>query len=188
MGLPDLSPLVQAAAGAGHPGLRARIVPALARRERWFALRDGELLVSEKVLDRLPPPDACALLVNQLVRRARLRRMAPWAIALLLVAAAAGGALFVALDGGPAGAVAGVFPLLAALFVTVSRRQQAVLDADDETVARLGDATDLVRALNTMNQDEIRVAGRRFPAHPDLHPRAERLARKFRLCEAPRAP
>ena len=188
MGSPDLSPLERAAAGAGHPGLRARVVAADARRDRWFALRPGELLVSEKVLDRLPPPDACALLVNQLVRRARLRRLAPWGFALLAVATASGGALFVALDGGLPGALAGLVPLLAAAVFALTRRQQAVLDADDETVARLGDATDLVRALNTMNQDEVRIGSRRFSAHPDLYPRAERLARKFRLCEAPRAP
>ena len=52
---PDLTPLEQAAARAGHPGLRARLVPHDRRTGRWFEVRGEQLLVSERVPDRCPP-------------------------------------------------------------------------------------------------------------------------------------
>jgi len=186
----DLSPLERAAARVGLGGWRAREVPADRRRGGWFTFRDREILVSERVLERCPPSDACALLMSTILLRRRWR--APRRVllgsvvidAILLVAAAAllargarwaAAACFVAALTGLLGVAVGA---------SISRARAALL-ADDETVALLGDPTPLVRGLNLMNQDEIHLGGRRWSARPDLHRRAERLARLHKLCSGP---
>jgi len=184
----DLSPLVATAAECGHPGLVARVVAASPRRAVWFALRGRELLVSERVLERLAPPEACALLLNHLLRRRRLRRLA-LVVPIGLAAGAVGGAALASAPGATGGLAdawpVGVIGLGLGVVIAAIARQRAVFAADDECVARLGgDPTPLVRALNGMNRAELRLGQLRVPAHPDLHPRAERLARRHKLCES----
>lgn len=179
---PDLTPLEQAAARAGHPGLRARLVPHDRRTGRWFEVRGEQLLVSERVPDRCPPQEAAALLVGELLRGRRLR----------MLDTGFGGTAVIAAPAVLVGALAGHLPLLAAGLVLLAgvgvlwpaRRARAAQAADDEAVALLGDATPLVRALNAMDFEELHVAGRRLPARPDLHRRAERLVRLHRMCSA----
>jgi hypothetical protein len=80
----------------------------------------------------------------------------------------------------------GVAGLVAAILAIawLGRRAQLAEQADDHTVALLGDATPLVRGLNEMDFEEIHLAGKVLPARPDLHRRAERLVRLHGLCEA----
>jgi len=181
---PDLAPLELAAARAGLAGVRARVVPADRRRGTWFTWGSGELLVSERIVDRCRPEDACALLTGEILRARRVRRMAaPFAAGVALAAAAlAFLALRVEL---PAWARVALAAACATLAVACwfALRLKAGLAADDEAVALLGDATPLVRALNLMNEEELHLGGRRLPARPDLHWRAERLVRVHRLCD-----
>jgi len=65
------------------------------------------------------------------------------------------------------------------------RAGRARIQADDEAVRLLGDPVPLVRGFNLMNHEELRVGPWRSKARPDLHRRAERLARLHRLREAP---
>ena len=71
--------------------------------------------------------------------------------------------------------------------ILIATRAGALQRADDLTVARLGDAEGLVRALNTIHQDELRLGKLAFAARPDIHARAERLVKKHRLRLAPEA-
>jgi hypothetical protein len=186
----DLSPLERAAARVGLGGWRAREVPADRRRGVWFTFRDGEILVSERVLERCPPADACALMMDTILMRRRWsapRRVLAGSLildAVLLFAAAAlmaRGAAWVA----AACFVAALTGLIGVAVGGAIARARAAVLADDETVALLGDPTPLVRGLNLMNQDEIHLGGRRWSARPDLHRRAERLARLHKLCSGP---
>lgn len=178
----DLSPLEAAAARAGLPGLHARVVPHDRRRSSWFRWNRRELQVSERVLDLCPPAEASALLIDAIVLRRRLARV--WrrtALALLACGVVGGLALW-------AGSWVRT-PALIALglavvfhFVLAGR---ARLEADDEAVQLIGDPVPLVRGFNLMDQDELRVGPWRGKAYPDLHQRAERLARLHRLRERP---
>jgi hypothetical protein len=181
----DLTPLEQAAARVGLPGLKARVVPHDRRRGWWFRWGRGELLVSDRVLDHCTPDDASALLINEVqLRAARLRPAVEAAIALAsAVALALMPRLILGRNEPWVMVMAGA--LASGAWVTLSLgRARAAEKADDATVALLGDATPLVRGLNEMNFEEIHLAGRRLPARPDLHRRAERLVRLHRLCEA----
>ncbi|MHC5211640.1 MAG: hypothetical protein ACYTG2_13050 [Planctomycetota bacterium] len=185
----DLKPLEDAAARQGLPSLRARVVPPDRRRGTWFSWSGGELRVSEHVVDRCPPEDAVALLVSTIVLERHLAgvRLATraWGAGSLAVAAS----LALLRPGGLGQPLVWVIlglGLLSAAVLAVSLRARAALRADDETAAQLGDPTPLVRALNAMNQDEVRIGGKRLSARPDLHRRAERLARIHALCAAPR--
>ena len=181
----DLSALERAAASAGLPGLRARVVPPDARRGTWFRWRGAELDVSESVLERCPPDDAAALLVMTVCERRRLdvlrRRLVIAAIAAIVAVAA------VADAAGTVPAVVSVALAVVALVAHGAHARGAIFRAaDDEAVALLGDAQPLVRGLNRMNQEELVVGSMRVPARPDLHGRAERLIRIHRLlCESP---
>jgi len=178
----DLTPLENAAARAGRPGLRARVVPHDRRRGQWFRWSGGELLVSERLIDRCPPAEASALLVDEIVlgrhldRERRRTAVALAAVGLVLAWAIATGSWIRQ----PAGIALGF--AVAFHFVRAGR---ARLSADDEAVRLLGDPVPLVRGFNLMNQDELRVGRWRGKARPDLHRRAERLARMHRLREAP---
>lgn len=190
----DLSPLERAAARAGRVGLTARLVPHDRRRGDWFRVQGRELLVSEQLVERCPPEDAAALCMNEMLRRRRVDKLRA-----LVVAGPLGLlALFTFRSSGEGLRFEPPFfgwDWRLALFVLAyafglfawwaSGRAQAALAADDETVERLGDATPLVRGLNFMDQDELRIAGRRLSARPDLHKRAERLVAKHRLCAPP---
>jgi len=180
----DLAPLEAAAARVGLTGVRARVVPADRRRGTWFSWRAGELLVSERIVDRVPPEDACALLIGEILRRRRLSGLAlPFGIGVALGVAALAAVLLstdlsmlvrVLLVAATAAAAAAAWSTL---------RLRAGMAADDAAVALLGDATPLVRGLNLMNEEELHMGGKRLPARPDLHWRAERLARVHRLCD-----
>jgi hypothetical protein len=186
----DLTPLEEAAARQGLPGLRARIVPPDRRRGTWFAWGGGELRVSEHVVDRCPPGDAAALLVDSILLERRMAGVRRAACAWGAGALAAAAALALAGPGGlgqPLVWTVVCLGLASAALLAFTLRARAAVQADDETVALLGDATPLVRGLNAMDQDELRVAGRRLRARPDLHRRAERLVRLHALCAAPGA-
>ncbi len=178
----DLEPLERAAARAGVEGVRARVVRHDRRTGRWFEVRGDELLVSERVLDRCLPQDACALLVGELLLRRRVRVLDSGFAGTAVLALPALG-LGLALGSAPLAAAGGVL-LLGVAVLWPMRRTRAAQAADDEAVALLGDATPLVRGLNEMDFEELHVAGRRLPARPDLHRRAERLVRRHRLCSA----
>ncbi len=180
----DLAPLEMAAARVGLNGLRARVVPADRRRGTWFTWRAGELLVSARIVDRVPPEDACALLIGEVLRRRRLAGMAlPFGLG-VGAAAVAIAAVLLSLE---PGAVVSVLLVAATAAVAAAAwstlRLRAGMAADDEAVALLGDATPLVRGLNLMNEEELHLGGRKLPARPDLHWRAERLARVHQLCD-----
>jgi len=175
----DLTGLERAAERAGLPGLAARLVPPGRRRDRWFDWSDGELRVSERVVERLRPTDGEALLVNAILKRRRLAALR-WPCA-GIVALCAGAALAVASARPGAAAWAGAVALVVSAVALVTLRARAVLAADDDTVALLGEAETLVRAMNWMNQDELHVAGRRLDARPDVHRRAERLVELHQL-------
>ena len=179
---PDLNPLEVAAARAGLPGLHARVVPHDRRRAHWFRWDAAELRVSERVLDLCPPAEASALLIDAIVLRRRLARV--WlrtALTLLVCGTVAG---LAAWAGSWVRQPALVAFGLAGLYHFV-RAGRARLEADDETVRLLGDPVPLVRGFNLMNQEELRVGRWRTKARPDLHQRAERLARIHRLREKP---
>jgi hypothetical protein len=192
----DLTPLERAAERAGLPGLRARMVPHDRRRDLWFEWRGGELLVSERVLDRCPPAEASALLVDAIVlarRRGRARRSTAIGVAVVVLAVFAlqVGQAWVSKAGVRSWlmpATAGLFAgLVFLMFWGPTRSAASRLAADDEAVALLGDAVPLVRGFNLMGQEEVRMGGVRIRARPDLHARAERLVRLHRLREAPPA-
>jgi len=178
----DLTPLERAAERAGLPGLRARVVPHDRRRAWWFRWDRGELRVSERVLELCPPAEASALLVDSIVLLRRLRRV--WMTSIVALLALAAVAIWAEFAGSwlarPAFVALGV--AVAGHFVRAGR---ARIQADDEAVRLLGDPVPLVRGFNLMNQEELRVGPWRSKARPDLHRRAERLARLHRLREAP---
>ena len=178
----DLSPLERAAARAGLPGLTARVVPHDRRRDRWFRWDRPELRVSERVLDLCPPAEASALLVDAIVLRRRMQRV--WTTSALAVLAIACVAIWAQSADSwvarPAWVMLGV--AVAGHFMRAGR---ARILADDEAVRLLGDPVPLVRGFNLMNQEELRVGPWRTKARPDMHRRAERLARLHRLREAP---
>jgi hypothetical protein len=183
----DLTPLEEAALRHGLPALRARVVAPDRRRGTWFAWGKGELRVSERVQERCPPEDAVALLVDSILVERHMRGVRratrAWAGGALAVSAALA---LLSPDGlsEPRVWVVLALGLLSAGALALALRARAALRADDEAAARLGDPTPLVRALNSMNQDELRLGGRRWSARPDLHRRAERLARIHALCAA----
>jgi len=179
---PDLSPLEVAAACAGRPGLRARGVPHDRRRGSWFRWRDGELLVSERVLELCPPTEASALLIDAIVLQRRLTRV--WlrtGFALIV----SGALLGLALSTGSWLRTPALSACLFAVLFHFVLAGRARLQADDEAVHLIGDPVPLVRGFNLMNQEELRVGPWRSKARPDLHERAERLARMHRLRERP---
>ena len=174
----DLTPLEDAAAKVGLPGLKARAVDPDPRTGRLFRWTGGELLVSDRLLERAGPAEGQALLANAvLCGRARRRALLRLGGASAVVA----GLLLVGLQASPwMPWLLGLWGLglLVALPVTWAR---ATLQGDDDTVQHLGQAEVLVRALNLMNQDRLELAGRQVDARPDLHRRAERLADKHQL-------
>jgi len=177
----DLSPLEQAAARVGLPGLKARVVPHDRRRGWWFRWGRGELLVSDRVIDRCPPEDACALLMGEVLRSRRAQSLTRALVTVLVL-------ILIPLPFGERNTASGwlflVVALIAWAIAASYLRSRTVLKADDATVALLGDATPLVRGLNEMNFEEIHLAGKVLPARPDLHRRAERLVAKHGLCDA----
>lgn len=178
----DLSPLLLAAARAGLPGSHARVVPHDRRRERWFRWVRGELLVSDRVLDLCPPAEASALLIDSIVLRRKLERV--YLRSALALLACGVFAVWAAWAGSWLAKPALVMVVFAVAFHFV-RAGRARIEADDEAVRLLGDPVPLVRGFNLMNQDELRVGRWRTKARPDLHERAERLARLHRLREKP---
>ena len=179
---PDLSPLEAAAARAGLPGLRARVVPPDRRRAWWFRWDRSELRVSERVLDLCPPAEASALLVDSILLRRRMARV--WITSVVALLSLAAVALW-AQSAGSWVARPALVALGAAVAAHFVRAGRARIQADDEAVRLLGDPVPLVRGFNLMNQEELRVGRWRTKARPDLHQRAERLARLHRLREAP---
>lgn len=187
MSAPDLSGLERAAGMVGLRGIRARVVPPDPRRGWWFRWSRSELRVSERIIERCPPGDAPALLVNTVLEE-RILRVWRWAWLILV-----GWLVVTALTGPEASLIvlsetgrieAGVITLLYVVFMVVWR-QRLRLQADDQTVSLLGDAESLVRGLNAMGKEELHFGSQRMPARPDLHKRAERLVAKHRLCSAP---
>lgn len=181
----DLTPLEQAAARVGLPGLKARVVPHDKRRGWWFRWGGGELLVSDRVLDRCAPADASALLIDEVLRGRGLKR-AELGFAIGVSAAVATGVMpWIILGRGEPWVVLIAVGMFASAFALhAAQRAQAAEKADDETVRLIGDATPLVRGLNEMDFEELHLAGKVLPARPDLHRRAERLVAKHRLCDA----
>ncbi|MGQ0553933.1 MAG: hypothetical protein ACT4PU_12035 [Planctomycetota bacterium] len=185
----DLSPLERAAERAGLSGRVARVVSADRRRGTWFTWSERELCISESVVERCRPEDAGALLTDEILRRRRLRGLRGPALMGVILVLGLVAALTRLLE---LSAWVSVLLALGGLAVTAAvwsaARVRASLAADDDTVALLGDPTALVRGLNLMNEEEVRLAGRRWAARPDLHWRAERLVRLHRLCAAPTSP
>lgn len=182
----DLAPLEKAAERAGLGRLDAEIVPPDRRRDRWFEWSRTSLRVSERVLERLAPRDACVLLLNTVLLERRRRKLASILVLLWFVAVP----LFMAatllsedvLNPFSVAAALGLVALLLAGPICWAASAHA---ADDDTVSWLGDADTLCHALNSMNQDKLQLAGRTLPARPDLHRRAERLVEKHQLRLAP---
>lgn len=175
----DLSGLEHTAASLGLAGLHARLVPAERRRGRWFRWLQGELLVSERVVERLRPEEGQALLVHAIIDgRHRRRVLERWLGVVVLavlgvwgLASAWPGALW------PIVVVAIVIEVVALALL----RGLGSVAADDETVRELGDAELLVRAVNTIQQDELLLGPWRRKARPDLHRRMERLVTLHQL-------
>lgn len=153
--------------------MRARLVPTDRRRGRWFQWRAGELLVSERVVERLRPDEGQALLVHAVIEQQHRRRSTGrWLLILALLSL--GVALSVSVSPGVLMPAIGAGAVLA--FVAwVTLVSKAGLAADDEAVRELGDPELLVRALNTMQKDELHIGRWKTNARPDLHRRAERL-------------
>jgi hypothetical protein len=204
----DLAPLEQAAAGVGLPFLKARVVHHDPRRGWWFWWGDGELLVSDRVIQRCSPADAGALLIDDVLRRREVRRrtgalqgIAAFTVAGMLVAFVhdslfwhisfpSDAQLAAGVGDGPVPWVA-VVPLLmlivlltVAIATLVSMSARTAEHADDETVNILGGAALLIRGLDAMALDESRGGGSVLNWHSRLHQRAERLRAKHRLCDA----
>ena len=185
-GGPDLRPLEATLAGLGLPGRTARVVTHDGRRGWWFRWDERELRVSAKVLERCPPDDAQALLVNAVFERRRLSGLKRRALVsgLLLVVAVVATGRWVA---PPWSALpAALLGALWAAWVMVER-SRARLMADDATVDALGGAEGaerLVRALNKMDIEELHLGGYHGSARPDIHKRAERLVTRHQLCSA----
>ncbi len=178
----DLTPLEQAAARCGLAGVQARLVPHDRRRGRWFRWNGRVLLVSERLLERCTPVDAVALLVNDIAARRRLRRTSLTTLLLLVLVGVL--ALLVSLAEADVPAVWLALPIGGVALHGLLSRMLAIDRADDDTVALLGEATALVRGLNAMSHERMDIFWSRLPSRPDLHRRAERLARLHRLCEA----
>jgi hypothetical protein len=191
---PDLKPLERAAERVGLPGMRAFIVPADPRRGTWFRWDQGagELAVSERVIERCPPDDAAALLINEVLLARRLGGLKRGVrLGVLATGAAVTGSVVMTAGGDTTSRAIGIamlilLPMLCLIF-WLSLRTKAAFETDDETVRLLGDAEPLVRGLNRMNQDELVVGRFRSAARPDLHRRAERLVAMHQLCSAPTA-
>lgn len=175
----DLSGLEEAAGTVGLRGVKARVVPPDPRRGWWFRWNGSELLVSERIVERCPPEDAPALLVATVLEERRLR---PWRWCWLLVAAVV--VFGVWIDPGMAALEVAVYVVLMVVGMIVWR-QRIRLQADDQAATLLGDAESLVRGFNAMGKEELHFGGKRMPARPDLHKRAERLVAKHALCSAP---
>lgn len=178
---PDLTPLERAAERAGLGRRRARLVEPDPRSGRWFDWTDDELLVSERVVERCGPREGEALLLNAVVRSRRRGPAVPLATVGGVAAVLAGLHLWLGARHAVGALACGLLGA-AALAGAAVLRARSVLRADDETVARLGDPVPLVRALNAMDTEEIVVGRRHLKARPDLHRRAERLARRHALC------
>ncbi|GEM_PF-2568900 len=175
----DLSGLERAAAQLGHLGLSARLVPPDRRRGRWFRFAGRELLVSERVVERLRPEEGEALLVHAVIeKRHRRRGWERWLSVLGLTALAVWGVHSLWPS---ATTLALMLGLVLALVALALLRGQGSIDADDEAVVTLGDAELLVRAINTIQKDELQVGAWRGNARPDLHRRAERLVTLHQL-------
>ena len=179
----DLRPLEEAAGRAGLPGLKAQLVPPDHRRGRWFTRRGSSLLVNERVVERLGPPEGQALLVNTVLQWKHLaRHRRKVALQILISALILLATHLLAPDLlGLVGWIMGV-SLLYVGFVGWSRSMFA---ADDESVELLGEVEILVRALNTIHQDTLTLGRKRVEARPDVHRRAERLVSKHQLRLAP---
>ncbi len=175
----DLAPLERAAGEAGFPDLTARLAPPDPRRGWWFRVRGRELLVNERVVERVAPPEGRALLVVTLLQQRRLGQVRRT----LLVSGIAAAVALVGLDEvAPALVAWGGVLVGAGLFAAAAVGwSRSALAADDEAVELLEDPELLARALNSMNQDKLEVAGRTVDARPDLHRRAERLVTKHQL-------
>jgi len=174
----DLSGLERAAERAGLPGLRARLMPPDRRRGAWFRFAERELLVSERVIERLSPAEGEALLAHAIVERRRLA----FVNKRLLLSAALLALAF--------GALAWLLPGLRGLWVlgfvvlslgSLGARTRAREIADDETIDLLGEPETLIRALNRVHQDELHLGGAKLKARPDVHRRCERLVSKHQL-------
>ena len=175
----DLSGLERAAAQLGHTGLRARLVPSDRRRGRWFRIAGGELLVSERVIERLRPEEGEALLLHAVIeQRHRRRGRERWLSVLGLTALA----VWLVYSFWPwMTALALILGVVVGLVALPLFRGQGSIAADDEAVQTLGDAELLVRAINTIQKDEIQLGSWRGNARPDLHRRAERLVTLHQL-------
>jgi hypothetical protein len=176
----DLGILEQAAARVGAPGLHARLVPARRRFDPWFEVRNGELLVSERVVERLRPDEGAVLAIDVLLQRRGGRQVRRKA----LMAAVPGGLAY-----GLAAILAPGWPSIVLALLVIGGLgvglpvgfARAALAADDATVALTGDPETLVRAMNRINQDELHVGRWHLPARSDVHRRAERLVDLHRL-------
>lgn len=170
----ELGGLERAAAAAGFDGLTARVVPPQKRRARWFVVAGSELLVNERVLERLRPEEGAALCTTELLRQRVLR---PWRLGLPLAALAlVAGAAFV---GG--GLLAPGAALLLALLVAPALYGLASQRADEQAIATVGNPDLVVRSMNVMNQDRLDVGGKQLDSRPDIHARAERLVERYEL-------
>jgi hypothetical protein len=175
----DLTGLEQTAARMGLDGLRARLVPADRRRGSWFRWGAGELLVSERVVERLLPAEGQALLIHAVIEQRQRRRATGRWLLIVALLTLAGVVTVVSLPGTllPALVTGAVLALVS--WATLSG--QAGVAADDEAVRELGDPELLVRALNTIQKDELHIGRWKGNARPDLHRRAERLVALHQL-------
>ena len=178
----DLSGLMAVAKRVGLLVEAVRVVPPDPRRGAWFRWTDRELLVNERVLERLGPAEADVLLVHAVFEARKLdaarRRVAVFmAMAVALACALWWVSPFLHV-------AAGLVVVVTALGC-VAGWARARHVADDEAVRFLGDAEVLVRALNTIHQDELHIAGKKLNVRPDIHERAERLVKLHQLRVAP---
>lgn len=184
----DLTPLAHTAERAGLGALEVKLVPPDRRRDAWFSWDARELRVSERVIDRLRPDDACVLLLNEVLVRRRRRGLRPL---LALVAAAWTATLVLGVGASVDAELSGTWALGAAALAGFATAALAVAwpaaqqKGDDDTVAWLGEAETLCRALNSMDQDKLVFGDKRLTPRPDLHARAERLVQKHELRLAP---
>ncbi|MFT7462526.1 MAG: hypothetical protein ACI9EF_000866 [Pseudohongiellaceae bacterium] len=175
----DLSGLEATAAQQGLGSLRARVVPSDRRRGCWFRWTASELLVSERVLERLRPEEGQALLVHAVIEQRHLRRSWDrWFVVLVAVAVAV---WFVIPLLPYFWMLAPSVAFLVSLVALAVLRAAANEAADDEAVLTVSDAELLVRSLNTIQKDELRLGKLQGNARPDLHRRAERLVTLHQL-------
>lgn len=175
----DLSGLERMASRLGLGELRARLVPPERRAETWFRWDEGELQVSERVVERLRPDEGAILLAHMVIERRHRRRARVTALILTASLVLLAVALASRWPGSLVQLVVGA--LVLAGLCAVGLRGRASVAADDAAVEFLGDPDQLVRTLNVMHQDEIHVGGLKTRARPDIHSRAERLVRRHQL-------